>query len=123
MNCRVLIASFICAACLTPVAAEARDSTLVLDNNNNNIISGTITRIDGDSVFVDYSGREIEIDMDGIDIEDGSINDFFAPGMTISAKGSFDDDGHTPVLDAREVVRADGATDSMTGAILLEDND
>lgn len=123
MNCRVLIASFICVACLMPVLAEAKDSTLVLDNNNNNIISGTITRVEGESVFVDYSGREIEIDLDDVDIDDGNINDFFAPGMTISAKGSFEDDGHTPVLDAREVVRADAGTDSVTGAILLEDND
>lgn len=122
MNCRTIIASIICAACL-PAVAEARDSTLVLDDNdNNNIISGTITRVEGDSVFVDYSGREIEVDMDDIDME-GSISNFFAPGMTISAKGSFEDEGHTPVLDAREVVRSDAGSDPVTGAILLEDND
>lgn len=92
--------------------------TLLLDKSNDSIVSGTITRVQGESVFVTNSGRDIEIELDNLGV-DRKINDLFQPGMQITAKGRMDDDGHTPVLKADEIVRSDTGTVMNTEALLL----
>jgi hypothetical protein len=99
------------------------DDAIILDRMDNTIISGTITRIQNDSVFIDYSGRTVEIDMNDMDVN--NLNNLFAPGMKITAKGKLEDDGYTPKMEAEEVVRAEaGAVNDSEALFLLnEDKD
>lgn len=122
MRWKFAIAAF-AISCFHAQLGQAQDGQLILDKMNNTIVSGTITRVEGESVFITYAGRDFEIEMDDLDVD--NINDLFAPGMQITAKGVIEDDGHTPAMDASEVVRADvGSLDGSEALFLLnEDND
>ncbi len=106
---------------LAPVTASA-EQTLILDKMHDSIISGPVTRVDGESVFINYSGREIEVELDDLDVDEESINNLFAPGMNITAKGVFDKDGDKSVLEAREVIRTAGEIGPET-ILLSRDHD
>ncbi|MGB4106431.1 MAG: hypothetical protein WBK55_01390 [Alphaproteobacteria bacterium] len=107
---------------LVSVPASA-EQTLILDKMDNSIVSGPITRVDGESLFINYSGREIEVQLDDLDVDEKNISNLFAPGMNITAKGVFDEDGDTPVMDAKEVIRADADGPGPETILLSRDND
>lgn len=106
----------LCAA----FSAQAEDA-LILDNHDSSIVSGTITRIQGESIFVTSAGRDIEVELDDLDV-DKKITDLFAPGMQVTAKGHLEDDGYTPVLEAHEIIRSNGGTILNSEALLLNDD-
>ena len=111
-----------CLLCFGAVPVYAANDVVVIDKmSNNSIVSGTITRISGESIFVENAGREIEVELDDLDID--NIGNVFAPGMSVTAKGDFTDDGNTPVMEAEEIVRADNTTSAAQDAQMMLLND
>lgn len=95
-----------CLFCLCAVKTFADDVVVVDRVGNNSIVSGQVTRISGESIFVENMGQEIEVELDNLDLD--HLHDLFPPGMNIAARGHFKDQGRTiPKFRAEQIVRAD----------------
>jgi hypothetical protein len=117
MNKKTLIIAGI-AACMAAMPVYADDAIVIGGTRDDSVVSGKITRISGESLFVDSLGREIEIELDNLDAE--NLRGLFEPGMTITAKGNLKDKGARSVLKAEEIARTgEGAA---ADSILLNTN-
>jgi hypothetical protein len=110
-----------CVVCLGFSPVKADDVVIVDRMGNDSIVSGQITRISGESVYVENMGREIEVELDNLDLD--HFNDLFAPGMTVTARGHFQDKTN-PILKFRadEIVRADNNSALNSEALLLNND-
>lgn len=88
------VAMLAAALVIVPVAAQlsqAADEVLVLDQNEQALISGVVSDLDDDSFVLISDGRRVNVDLENINAEDwpkGLIEN----GMRVSVAGKFHDD-------------------------------
>ena len=81
------------------------DAIVIGDSNDDSLVTGTVTRLAGGSLYVESMGREIEIEMDKLNVD--NFRNLFQPGTVVTARGNMKDKGAAAVLRADEIVRVD----------------
>lgn len=96
---------FIACMAVMPVWASMGDAIVIGDSNDDSLVTGTVTRLAGGSLYVESMGREIEIEMDKLNVD--NFRNLFQPGTVVTARGNMKDKGAAAVLRADEIVRVD----------------
>jgi hypothetical protein len=79
--------------------AEAQDM-LVIDQENQTMLSGIIVEVDSNSFVLRSSETEIEVSMEELEF-DGDADKLLAPGMEVTVEGEFDNN----IFQAKRVVK------------------
>lgn len=109
-NTRQAVAAFLLFTCayFMTITVNAQETVvpgdaILVQENNDAIITGTIVSLDDDSMRINASGKDMIVDLDNVDLntEAGSL---FQRGMKVSVRGELEgDDFGTPIIDARSV--------------------
>lgn len=100
----VLVTAALAVAPVTIRLTEAADDVLILDEDAQSVLSGTILEIEGDRMTLVNNGREVIVMLDDIDLED--TNNILAAGMAVTVYGKFEDGA----LEAEKVIQAGTGT-------------
>ena len=94
----------------TLIAAPAMaNDTLIIDDGAESIITGVVSEVDDDEIIMVVGTKEIEVDIDQLEIEDSS-EVYFPVGTKIQVVGSLDDDDE---MNATKIIRVDAATPAV----------
>ena len=72
---------FIACMAVMPVWASMGDAIVIGDSNDDSLVTGTVTRLAGGSLYVESMGREIEIEMDKLNVD--NFRNLFQPGTVL----------------------------------------
>lgn len=76
----------------TLIAAPAMaNDTLVIDDGGQSILTGVVTETDGDDLTMMVGTKEIEVDIDNLEVDD-KVDEFFPVGTKIQVVGTLEDD-------------------------------
>ncbi len=107
MNSKIhmVLAFIVCVASTPAFAGQAVDAIVIGSSTDDSLVTGTVTRQAGESLYVESMGREIEIKMDRLEVD--NFRNLFQPGTVVTARGDMKDKGAAAVLRADEIVRVE----------------
>ena len=91
------------AAMLIPPSLAAAQDTILVDEDDRSVITGTVKDLRFEEMIVTVNGKDIEVDVDDLDIAE-NMDNFFPVGSTVRIVGELEDGDE---MDAREIVRLD----------------
>lgn len=96
-------------ACATFLISPAfANDTLVIDDGGQSILTGVVTETDGDDLTMMVGTKEIEVDIDDLEVDD-KVDEFFPVGTKIQVIGTLEDDDE--INASKIVIVQDGRAD------------
>lgn len=105
------------AAYLVTVSVRAQDAVIVgpgdaiqLNENDQALITGTITSVDKGSIIINSASREMKVDLSDVKMKTAA-SDIFKPGMSVTINGEMNgDDFGMPVVKAKSITASETPT-------------
>lgn len=86
-------------------SAHAQGDTIIIDDGDDSVIEGTVTKIQFDYVHVEVDGETISVDTDDLGL-DNSLEDYFPIGTRVQVVGDIDQHGE---MEARKMIKLETA--------------
>ena len=85
--------------------AHAQGDTIIIDDGDDSVIEGTVTKIQFDYVHVEVDGKTVSVDTDDLGL-DNSLEDYFPIGTRVQVVGDMDQHGE---MEARKMIKLEAA--------------
>lgn len=102
--------------CLTIMAFPAfAQGTLIIDDGQNSIITGVVKDIRFDNLIIEVNGKDLEVDIDALDIDD-NVDNYFPIGTAVRVVGELEDEDE---FNATKVMKINA--ENSTDIIITDD--
>ena len=85
--------------------AHAQSDTIIIDDGDDSVIEGTVTKVQFDYVHVEIDGETVSVDTDDLGL-DNSLEDYFPIGTRVQVIGHMDQHGE---MEARKMIKIEAA--------------